>query len=374
MGKAVMGKVTKSASTPQRRPRRRWAIATALAVTLLGGIFAGRQIWYHIGPGRRQARLEAIERFVDAQQLIQRRRLAQAEQELRACLRVIPEHHEAVSWLVQKILYPQGRTREAAEVLAESYPHVPRPLRLTWLMLLWTTRSDDRSPDGLAENIQLLEEALAVEPVFENRLGLGFNYVVRGAPEDLRRAFPLLEQCLRERPESFEARRWLFRCLMDLQQFDQAARLAEDLPETVRDDPEFLRMRARVAMVRDERDTAVAVFRRLVEQRPADIQAHDHLGRYLKQLGRDDESADHFERAQWATNLEREAETLLLELRNFDGTTRIDSAANCYRMGEITEAMGLPREARGWYEVCLDRRPGDRQVLAALERLEHGDR
>jgi thioredoxin-like negative regulator of GroEL len=347
-----------------------------LAAVLVAAVFAAalgiRRLWRYAGPGRERARLHAMERFLEARRLVDEGRLVAAERNLRDCLRVMPEHFEAVILLFDKILYPQGRSRDATVLLIEAHTHVPPSLRATSLMLIWTMQvdPDQRALERIIEDIAQLRNALEVEPVFENRLGLAFNYVRRGEPEDLQRAFPLLEQCLRERPDSFEARRWMFECLMGLQQVDQAARLLDDLPESLRSDPDILRMRAQLAVVRDDPDAAVAAFRRLIELRPADVQAHYQLGRFYKQIGCDEQSARHFERYTWARDLQREAETLLEELKEPNGTRTTGSADNCYRLGEITQAMGFRRQARWWYEACLDRRPGDRRASEALRALE----
>ena len=343
-----------------------------LALTLIAAISA---LWI-LGPlgGKdiRQRRREATEYFLQAAQLEQQGKLVASVEKLRECMQLVQGHPDAFERLVT-ILSMQGRNAEATEVIWNTYRHIPTQRlqrRMRLLVFLWSVDSDTRTPERLRQSISQLRQSMKVEPEFENRFALAFNYVIRGNHEDLAEAQSLLQQCLRERPENIQVRSWLFRCLLGLQKVTQAGKLLEGLPDSVENNPDILMMRAQYAMALDRPDEAMQPYRKLLKHRPMDSEAHHQLGRILGEKGQQEESEKHLRLHEDVTLYYQEAETVLDELLHLYGTSLVDSGELCYRMGFITEKMGYSKESYYWYEVSLEHRPEHTETVEALDRLQ----
>ena len=128
-------------------------------------------------------------------------------------------------------------------------------------------------------------------------------------------------------------------------------------------------MRAQYAMALDRPDEAIEPYRKLLQHRPMDSEAHHQLGRLLGEKGQEEPSEKHLRLHEDVTLYYQEAETVLDELLHLYGTSLVDSGELCYRMGFITEKMGYSKESYYCYEVALEPRPDHPETVEALGRV-----
>lgn len=153
-----------------------------------------------------------------------------------------------------------------------------------------------------------------------------------------------------------------FRAEQDLNR----GRLAEALKRiesTKSEDPMLERLRARIALRRGDRAAAVRHFRRALSDAPYDRVSNAELGKALILLG-DRSSAQVY--IDQSHHLD-EVYNLVTRIGKADET--LLSVAELKRLAHACEVAGLTAEARGWYQLAIDRDVFDQEAQQGLHRL-----
>ncbi|MHC5538140.1 tetratricopeptide repeat protein, partial [Singulisphaera rosea] len=293
-------------------------------------------------------------------------RLVDAEASWEEALRLNPQIQEA-GWHLLELYYLQGRIEASRRLALKMHQIEPDP----------------------HDRVQYLLEILRQEaqpPAPESLLGV-FGPIVRANPKDFRALVTLglafersgridsgleqVRQAVRvapEQPDAWEA--WLT-LLEEAGQIDNLERALERLPNDLSGSPRFARFSAKVAQERNDREAAVAGYRRAVDASSGDRTLAFRLIRALSAAG----LADEANRLDRSLSARQEAVAEILPLyQELNGISTIGKtpAPDLYkRAGNLRERMGLRDEALAWYRLALKDRPDDAETLAAVERLSH---
>lgn len=289
-------------------------------------------------------------RLTTGQLELRRNRLRDAEENLRAALRLDPELVPARRELIY-ILGMHARRRELDEALETLAAQSRLTYRETWIWCM--------VPDLIwwlpGEHVETLLPCLEADPDDRySRLALAEDYRRLARYDDA-------EMILRPLPDDDADARSL-RAQLALERGNQdatAALLAGGPP----DHPALARLRGRLALAARDADEAVRQFRIAYEAEPDRRESHANLSRALLLAGEDEAAEPLVQAVQRYDQLA----TLLLRAEDEDGAgdRRLlkDLAAAC-------EAVGRIPEARAWYALVVAIDPLDREAQQALYQLE----
>ncbi len=153
-----------------------------------------------------------------------------------------------------------------------------------------------------------------------------------------------------------------FRAEQDLNR----GRLAEALrriESTKSEDPMLERLRARIALRRGDREGAVGHFRRALSKAPYDRVSTAELGKALILLG------DRSSAQAYIDQSHRLDQVYNLVTRIGKPDEPVLSVAELKRLAHSCEVAGLTAEARGWYQLAIDRDVFDQEAQEGLHRL-----
>ncbi|MBI1918421.1 MAG: tetratricopeptide repeat protein [Planctomycetes bacterium] len=398
---------------PLRNPRRCLAILALLALTGLGSWVAGRYLW--AGHHLRAAR-PAVACYHNAE----------AEQHLRACLRVWPKDPEVL------LLAARTARRQAAYTLAQRF--LERRHAVTGSddddfvleqLLLWAERGNPEA--GGAFLASRVREDPAAAPLIWEALARGFvrsfrlheakavtqkwlekqpdnseAHLIYGAVLELLEQFgeaiasfrkaleldpqrddarlrlavlqvqrgrgaeaqPHLEYLHRKQPDDPVVGVHLARCLAQLGNDKRAVELLDGVLARYPYDPSALVERGRLALRAEQPERAEDFLRKAVRADPSDHESHYQLYLCLTQTGRTEEARRvHAD----MTQLETDAKVVRDIMLSKHGQAPTDPAAY-YRIGMISYRAGVTEDALRWFHKALRFDPGHlptHQALAA---------
>ncbi len=254
-------------------------------------------------------------------------RLWEAEQELRAGLRIHPEDPD-LNRALAMLLNSEGRRWEAAPfgfMLLKV-----RRFSIDDLALLANT-------DEIYENTPLLKKALRVEPASRIPL-LGLARFDRSQKRD-REAQEKLEEVLRSHPDLVEAQVQYGTLLLDLGRDDAFLTWRRELPDVVLEHPETWFLFGRWAESNDECEAAARCYWEAIDRDPNHRRAHFKLAAVLKRLGRREEADLILRRSEDLTELNEVVHPIMI--------TGPD-VKKMQRIVELCESLGRIWEAWGW--------------------------
>ena len=114
--------------------------------------------------------------------------------------------------------------------------------------------------------------------------------------------------------------------------------------------------RAEAAQARHDYETALSLYRKVLEDDPKDREAHRRIGELCLTMGRTEEATEALRRVIAASETENEW------------------CAGVLRLAEVLgEELGRPGEARDLYESIIKRYPRGRHAGYACSRMAHGN-
>ena len=292
---------------------------------------------------------QAVRLLAESHFLLSQFRLTEAEVKLRKLLKIQPERTEAVTALAE-ILFTQGRRLECRNMLWNVVPANKNPVPL--LNMIWGTYYDTRLSELYFRAERTLTKAIEINPSLENRRGLAYSHLLRGTTDDLTNAERILHQCLLEVPQDRLTATWLITCLMEQQRFDESDALLKHMTVIYPQDPEFIRLQARLCRIQHQWQDAEQQYRMLLTFLPGDLECLNQLSLLEGKKGHKDESLTFRSRWQTSTELLKEAEHLLQQLENTSGSFEKSNGSLCIRLANICKHFGQFRYALAWYEFA----------------------
>jgi len=189
-------------------------------------------------------------------------------------------------------------------------------------------------------------QAIALDPNHvEARTGMGLVSMMSG---DFERAVSELRTALRARDDYIPALTALARCLIELEQYEEAWPHANKALQAGPENPVALRVSGQVLLGLGQLDLAERCFREGLEKRPESAELHAGLAELLKLRNKDHEALEHYGEAL---------------KRDFGGARLVIDATVCLeRLGDLSQARRLMQKAR-------ERWPGDVSVALRLAEL-----
>ena len=157
-----------------------------------------------------------------------------------------------------------------------------------------------------------------------------------------------------------------FRAEQDLNR-GRLAEALQRLESTKSEDPMLERLRARIALRRGDREAAVRHFRRALSEAPYDRVSTSELGKALILQG------DRSSAQAYIDQSHRLDEVYNLVTRIGKPDEPVVSVADLKRMAHACEVAGLSAEARGWYQLAIDRDVFDQEAQQGLHRLREAE-
>lgn len=309
---------------------------------------------------------QAVRLLAESHFLLSQFRLTEAEVKLRQLLKIQPERTEAVTALAE-ILFTQGRRLECRNMLWNVVPANKNPVPL--LNMIWGTYHDTRLSELYFRAERTLTKAVEINPSLEIRRGLAYSHLLRGTTDDLTNAERILHQCLLEAPQDRLTATWLITCLMEQQRFDESDALLNHMTVIYPQDPEFIRLQARLCRIQNQWQGAEQQYRMLLTFLPGDLECLNQLSLLEGKKGHKDESLTFRSRWQTSTELLKEAEHLLQQLENTSGSFEKSNGSLCIRLANICKHFGQFRYALAWYEFAKKNGISDPELEQSLRDM-----
>ena len=272
-------------------------------------------------------------------------------------------------------LYQSGNFREAEQIFRRLLQQAPDNWQHT--LLLGLCRQSQGDPDGALEWIkrsvelgdgqpathyyygrlmadngapaaarEQFSQAIALDPNHvEARTGMGLVSMMAG---DFQRAVGELKTALRARSDYIPALTALARCLIELEQFEEAYPYANKALQAGPENPAALRITGQALLGLGQLDMAERCFREGLEKRPDSAELHAGLAELLKARQKDREALEHYGEAM---------------RRDFGGASlAIDATVCLERLGDLSQARQLMAKVR-------ERWPNDVSVALRLAEL-----
>ncbi|HEV8631450.1 MAG TPA: DUF3857 domain-containing protein [Thermoanaerobaculia bacterium] len=239
------------------------------------------------------------------------------------------------------------------------------------------------------EAVPLLEKALAAAGDGIGKRALQVALVrAKGAAGDFQGALRIAQELAAADPRSFTAFQLLTSNLLGLERLDEVERLITARLALIPDDPETLRVRARVALYRHDSAAAYAVFAQLEPRRAGDAGLYNEWA--WAELFDDPVPATAVQRAHKAAELSRfhsypvlhtlaaahaamhqplEAQRVLMQALALDDDRRQPGGSDWYVLARVAEDYGLDAVARELYQRVLAT-PRQREPFTSRELAE----
>jgi len=203
--------------------------------------------------------------------------------------------------------------------------------------------ADNGKPAAAREQFS---QAIALDPNHvEARAGMGLVSMMGG---DFKRAVGELKTALRARSDYIPALTALARCLMELEQFEEAYPYANKALQAGPENPVALRITGQALLGLGQLDLAERCFREGLEKRSDSAELHAGLAELLKTRQKDREALEHYGEAM---------------RHDFGGASLVIDATVCLeRLGDLSQARRLMAKAR-------ERWPNDVSVALRLAEL-----
>ena len=203
--------------------------------------------------------------------------------------------------------------------------------------------ADNGKPAAAREQFS---QAIALDPNHvEARTGMGLVSMMAG---DYKRAVGELKTALRARDDYIPALTALARCLIELEQFEEAYPHANKALQRGPENPVALRITGQALFGLGQLDLAERCFREGLEKRPDSGELHAGLAELLKVRNKDEEALEHYGEAM---------------RRDFGGAPLVIDTTVCLeRLGDLSQARRLMARAH-------ERWPENRPVALRLAEL-----
>lgn len=201
---------------------------------------------------------------------------------------------------------------------------------------------------------------------FEARCALGHHYVVTSQFNEAR---PLLEDCLRERPQNLHAAKPLVQCLIDSADFDACRTVLENLGEPAREQAWYWRQLGYLREQSLDWPGAAECYETAVKLAPYDPLGYHVLAAVLNRLQQSDRAAALIEQESDLRAARQQLPDLyakLLATGAQSGGPGPDPDL-CYVIGRCYRALGLT-DADEWFHEALARNPNHLPSRTALEQ------
>ena len=317
----------------------------------LGNEQAARAAWDSVPAGSSHAGQAAVAR---ARQELEKHHLTDAESLLvRALGDQGPHATEAFETLVH-LLKIEGRFREARRLVRSWWVHYPNRIGILKELAKLDT-PNAYAPDRAREMLSLAERAAPDD----SRIGLGFaNLAIRGnALDEAQRRLLRLEETHPNDPAIVRARLSLALATDDEGAAHEALR---HLPSDGLDPDEVLRLRAWFANRAGDTPAERTALDDMLSIQP-DPSALERLAELEFQAGNTTRSSDLRARKAELDRARAEYEALLL---------LPEKPVALPRLAHLAETLGGMLEAKILWKLVLSQRPGDKEALDGVARLE----
>ncbi|HEV3022493.1 MAG TPA: tetratricopeptide repeat protein, partial [Pirellulales bacterium] len=295
---------------------------------------------------------EAAEaRLAAANLLLNANRAAAAERALKECLACDPHRrdaHERLAWL----LTIEGRR-------FESLPHLYELLHRNRFTVSWLMAAGNH--DEAVSEEPRLQAFRAAEPDQVLPL-IGLARVELRNKKNPTKAREFLVGVLAEIPEQSEGQALLGVTLWEMGDHDALDAWQRGLPASAQEHPDVWLVRGYLSKDANDLRGAARCFWEALRRDPNHQAATFQLSQVLQSLSADTSDVNFL--AERARQLEELAETLF-DLRLRPGELRLIE-----RAALLTESLGRPWEAQGWYTVAESFSPGADWILEGMARVE----